>query len=102
MISLEFTGMFLPLTWELMHRFPVPCQSTLSSYGSYIGLLKNLILSFQIVQTMAWILDEYSKFHGHSPAVVTGKPIVSITKKGSGHEFGEWERGVIIVTDSYW
>ncbi|TQE00747.1 hypothetical protein C1H46_013686 [Malus baccata] len=28
-------------------------------------------------QTMAWILDEYSKFHGYSPAVVTGKPIVS-------------------------
>lgn len=27
---------------------------------------------------MAWILDEYSKFHGHSPAVVTGKPIVSV------------------------
>lgn len=26
---------------------------------------------------MAWMLDEYSKFHGHSPAVVTGKPIVS-------------------------
>eukprot|EP00249_Psilotum_nudum_P036367 c6942_g1_i1 orf=137-1036(-) len=41
-------------------------------------------------QTMAWILDEYSKFHGHSPAVVTGKPIdlggslgrVSATGKG--------------------
>jgi glutamate dehydrogenase (NAD(P)+) len=29
-------------------------------------------------QTMAWILDEYSKFHGYSPAVVTGKPIVSV------------------------
>lgn len=29
------------------------------------------------LQTMAWILDEYSKFHGYSPAVVTGKPIVS-------------------------
>ena len=29
-------------------------------------------------QTMAWILDEYSKFHGHSPAVVTGKPIVRL------------------------
>lgn len=29
-------------------------------------------------QTMAWILDEYSKFHGYSPAVVTGKPVVSI------------------------
>ncbi|KAG6480903.1 hypothetical protein ZIOFF_057491 [Zingiber officinale] len=26
-------------------------------------------------QTMAWILDEYSKFHGYSPAVVTGKPV---------------------------
>ncbi|CAN6678238.1 unnamed protein product [Malus baccata var. baccata] len=26
-------------------------------------------------QTMAWILDEYSKFHGYSHAVVTGKPI---------------------------
>lgn len=30
-----------------------------------------------MTQTMAWMLDEYSKFHGHSPAVVTGKPIVS-------------------------
>lgn len=29
---------------------------------------------------MAWILDEYSKFHGYSPAVVTGKPIVSKLK----------------------
>lgn len=26
-------------------------------------------------QTMAWIVDEYSKFHGYSPGVVTGKPI---------------------------
>lgn len=26
-------------------------------------------------QTMAWILDEYSKFHGYSPAIVTGKPV---------------------------
>jgi len=24
---------------------------------------------------MAWMVDEYSKFHGHSPAVVTGKPV---------------------------
>jgi len=38
--------------------------------------------SYRIVlmQTMAWILDEYSKFHGHAPAVVTGKPIVSRLK----------------------
>lgn len=40
--------------------------------------------SDEIFQTMAWILDEYSKFHGHSPAVVTGKPIVS---DRSDHDF---------------
>lgn len=26
-------------------------------------------------QTMGWIMDEYSKYHGFSPAVVTGKPL---------------------------
>ncbi len=26
-------------------------------------------------QTMAWIVDEYSKFRGYSPGVVTGKPV---------------------------
>lgn len=26
-------------------------------------------------QTMAWMMDEYSKAHGYSPAVVTGKPV---------------------------
>jgi len=26
-------------------------------------------------QTMAWMVDEYSKFHGFAPGVVTGKPI---------------------------
>ena len=26
-------------------------------------------------QTMAWIVDEYEKFAGHAPAVVTGKPV---------------------------
>jgi glutamate dehydrogenase/leucine dehydrogenase len=26
-------------------------------------------------QMMAWIVDEYSKFHGHSPGIVTGKPL---------------------------
>lgn len=37
-------------------------------------------------QTMAWILDEYSKFHGHSPAVVTGKPIVSTRHRETKNE----------------
>ncbi|MBR55251.1 glutamate dehydrogenase [Candidatus Poribacteria bacterium] len=26
-------------------------------------------------QTMAWLMDEYSKIHGHTPETVTGKPI---------------------------
>lgn len=26
-------------------------------------------------QVMAWIFEEYSKVHGHTPAIVTGKPI---------------------------
>ncbi|MGL4419782.1 MAG: Glu/Leu/Phe/Val dehydrogenase dimerization domain-containing protein, partial [Gemmataceae bacterium] len=26
-------------------------------------------------QTMAWLADEYAKFHGYSPGVVTGKPV---------------------------
>jgi glutamate dehydrogenase (NAD(P)+) len=26
-------------------------------------------------QTMAWMMDEYSRFHHHTPAVVTGKPV---------------------------
>jgi glutamate dehydrogenase (NAD(P)+) len=26
-------------------------------------------------RTMAWIVDEYSKFHGYAPGVVTGKPV---------------------------
>ncbi|MHC4821120.1 MAG: Glu/Leu/Phe/Val dehydrogenase dimerization domain-containing protein, partial [Planctomycetota bacterium] len=26
-------------------------------------------------QTMAWFMDQYSKYHGFSPAVVTGKPV---------------------------
>ena len=26
-------------------------------------------------QTMAWIVDQYGRQHGHSPAVVTGKPL---------------------------
>jgi glutamate dehydrogenase (NAD(P)+) len=33
-------------------------------------------------QVMAWIMDQYSKFHGHSPAVVTGKPLELYGSKG--------------------
>ncbi|KAI0489161.1 hypothetical protein KFK09_029003 [Dendrobium nobile] len=48
-------------------------------------------------QTMAWILDEYSKFHGHSPAVVTGKPIDLGGSLGREAATG---RGVVFATDA--
>ncbi|XP_031502220.1 glutamate dehydrogenase 2, mitochondrial [Nymphaea colorata] len=48
-------------------------------------------------QVMAWILDEYSKFHGHSPAVVTGKPIDLGGSLGRDAATG---RGVIFATDA--
>ncbi|MCB9767439.1 MAG: glutamate dehydrogenase [Candidatus Omnitrophica bacterium] len=49
-------------------------------------------------QVMAWIMDEYGKIHGFSPAVVTGKPV------GVGGSLGRNEatgRGVALVTAAY-
>uniref|UniRef100_A0ACD5UTV5 Uncharacterized protein n=2 Tax=Avena sativa TaxID=4498 RepID=A0ACD5UTV5_AVESA len=48
-------------------------------------------------QTMAWIFDEYSKFHGHSPAVVTGKPIDLGGSLGRDAATG---RGVLYATEA--
>ncbi|XP_057872426.1 glutamate dehydrogenase 2 isoform X2 [Cryptomeria japonica] len=48
-------------------------------------------------QTMAWILDEYSKFHGHSPAIVTGKPLDLGGSLGREAATG---RGVIFATEA--
>ncbi|MDP1826419.1 MAG: Glu/Leu/Phe/Val dehydrogenase dimerization domain-containing protein [Archangium sp.] len=33
-------------------------------------------------QVMAWIMDQYSKYHGHAPAVVTGKPVELYGSRG--------------------
>ncbi|MFZ5443032.1 MAG: Glu/Leu/Phe/Val family dehydrogenase [Myxococcota bacterium] len=33
-------------------------------------------------QVMAWVMDQYSKYHGHSPAVVTGKPVELYGSRG--------------------
>lgn len=33
-------------------------------------------------ETMGWIVDEYAKFHGWSPAVVTGKPLAAGGSQG--------------------
>lgn len=46
-------------------------------------------------QTMAWIMDQYSRRHGYSPAVVTGKPVSLGGSEGRGAATG---RGVAIAT----
>ena len=46
-------------------------------------------------QVMAWIMDQYSKYHGHSPAVVTGKPVDLYGSAGREAATG---RGVVIAT----
>ncbi|XP_076957737.1 glutamate dehydrogenase 2 [Bidens hawaiensis] len=48
-------------------------------------------------QTMAWILDEYSKFHGYSPAIVTGKPLDLGGSLGREAATG---RGVVYATEA--
>ncbi len=46
-------------------------------------------------QTMAWFMDEYGKLHGHTPAIVTGKPIAL---QGSyGREAATGSRGGVRV-----
>ncbi|MEA2271371.1 MAG: glutamate dehydrogenase [Solirubrobacteraceae bacterium] len=44
-------------------------------------------------QVMAWMMDEYGKLHGHTPAIVTGKPIAL---EGSYGREAATGRGVII------
>jgi glutamate dehydrogenase (NAD(P)+) len=43
-------------------------------------------------QVMAWMMDEYSKLHGHTPAIVTGKPIALGGSRGRESATG---RGVV-------
>jgi glutamate dehydrogenase (NAD(P)+) len=45
-------------------------------------------------QTMAWMMDEYGKLHGHTPACVTGKPIAL---EGSYGREAATGRGVIYL-----
>ncbi|MFN3219404.1 MAG: Glu/Leu/Phe/Val family dehydrogenase [Acidimicrobiales bacterium] len=47
-------------------------------------------------QVMAWLLDEYEQLHGHSPAVVTGKPL---PLGGSPGRVSATGRGVIEILD---
>ena len=45
-------------------------------------------------QVMAWMMDEYGKLHGHTPAAVTGKPISLGGSPGRASATG---RGVVFV-----
>lgn len=49
-------------------------------------------------QVMAWIMDEYSKFHGFRPGVVTGKPVELFGSVGRDEATG---RGVTIATEEF-
>lgn len=46
-------------------------------------------------QVMAWIVDQYSRFHGYTPGVVTGKPL---EVGGSPGRMSATGRGVAVLT----
>ena len=47
-------------------------------------------------QVMAWIVDEYAKYNGYTPAVVTGKPV---TLGGSPGRESATGRGLFFITE---
>lgn len=48
-------------------------------------------------QTMAWIVDQYSKYHGWTPSVVTGKPLELGGSEGRESATG---RGLLYATEA--
>jgi glutamate dehydrogenase (NAD(P)+) len=49
-------------------------------------------------QVMAWIMDEYAKYHGFQPGVVTGKPVDLFGSVGRDEATG---RGVVIAIEEF-
>src|SRR6202012_1908003 len=49
-------------------------------------------------QVMAWVMDEYSRIHGFSPAVVTGKPLDLPRSEGREAATG---RGVVFIAEEF-
>ncbi len=49
-------------------------------------------------QVMAWIMDEYSRIHGFSPAAVTGKPLDLFGSRGREEATG---RGVVFGLEEF-
>lgn len=49
-------------------------------------------------QIMAWIMSQYSKYYGFTPAVVTGKPVFLHGAEGREEATG---RGVVIIIEAF-
>jgi glutamate dehydrogenase (NAD(P)+) len=49
-------------------------------------------------QTMAWMMDAYGQLHGHTPGIVTGKPVELGGSPGRESATG---RGVVIALQAY-
>jgi glutamate dehydrogenase (NAD(P)+) len=49
-------------------------------------------------QVMAWIFDQYAKYRGYSPGVVTGKPV---EMGGSAGRLAATGRGVVFATEEF-
>ncbi|MDH4022898.1 MAG: glutamate dehydrogenase [Gammaproteobacteria bacterium] len=74
---------------------------------TFVGLVKEIIgPTIDIpapdvntnAQIMGWIMDEYSKYYGFSPGVVTGKPVDLFGSLGRDEATG---RGVMYVLEEY-
>ncbi|MBI3611219.1 MAG: glutamate dehydrogenase [Nitrospirae bacterium] len=70
---------------------------------TFVSMLDTIIGPYQDIpapdvntnaQVMAWIMDEYSRRHGYSPGVVTGKPIDLGGSKGREEATG---RGCVFI-----
>ena len=89
----------------------VTCDPTKMSRGELQGLTRGFTQKLDMAlgvyrdipapdvgtnaQVMAWIMDEYGKKHGYTPAIVTGKPVDLGGSLGREEATG---RGVTIIT----
>ncbi len=89
----------------------VTCDPTRMSRGELQGLTRGFTQKIDMslgvyrdipapdvgtnAQVMAWIMDEYGKKHGYTPAIVTGKPVDLGGSLGREEATG---RGVTIIT----
>lgn len=108
------------MTWKTsLMRLPfggakggISCDPTLLSSAeieritkTFTGKIKEIIGPYKDIpapdvntnaQVMAWVMSEYSKYAGFSPAVVTGKPTFLYGSEGREEATG---RGVVIITE---